>query len=90
MHDWKILLALIIPGAAVALSRVLDGGQKITFRLLAARTILGSATSSVAGVLLIKFPDIPTWALFSAASACGILGQQGIEAILQRLIGGGR
>lgn len=87
MHDWKILLALIIPGAAAALGKIMNGGQKITIRLLLARMILGASTSSVAGVVLIQYPLVPFWALVGIASALGIAGQQAIEAFLQKFMG---
>ncbi|MFX4631750.1 holin, partial [Acinetobacter baumannii] len=48
------------------------------------RTILGSASSLVAGLVLLQIPDISTMALIAIASALGILGSTFIEEYLKK------
>ena len=54
--------------------------------MIIGRTILGSATSTVAGLILIQFPDISPVALVSIACALGILGSTYIEEYLKKNI----
>ncbi|WP_228713463.1 phage holin family protein [Acinetobacter pittii] len=48
------------------------------------RTILGSASSLVAGLVLLQIPDISTIPLIAIASALGILGSTFIEEFLKK------
>jgi hypothetical protein len=46
--------------------------------------VLGSATSTVAGVALVQIPDLDPLALIALGSALGIVGSQYIELLLRR------
>jgi len=52
--------------------------------LIVGRALLGSATSTVAGVVLVQFPSLPLPALIGIGSALGIIGAQYLEAWLKR------
>lgn len=88
MHDHeKSLLWLLLMGAIIGLGKLLAGGESITWRLAIGRTILGSATAVVAGVVLLTIPNIHPVALLAIGSALGIAGSQVIESYVKRRAG---
>lgn len=82
-HERGILYVAVI-GALIGLGKLLAGNERITPRLAIGRAILGSATSTVAGVALMQFPDLPVPALVGIGAGLGILGAQYLEAWLKR------
>lgn len=80
----KGVLALVLLGAAIGLGKLLASDEVITKRLALGRAILGSATSTIAGVALVQFPAIPLPALIGIGAGLGILGAQYLEAWLRR------
>ena len=85
MQDWtKSLMGLAIMGALIGVAKLLVSSEALTLRVILGRSILGSATSLVAGVVLIQIPSIPPLALLSIGSALGILGQQYLERLLRK------
>ena len=66
------------------MSRLLVSKEPLSARLVIGRTILGSATSLIAGVVLLQMPDISPLALVGLASALGILGSTFIEEYLKK------
>jgi len=90
MHDdLRAVWLLIATGAMIAFGKLLAGDEKITLRLAAGRIILGSATSLVAGMLLLQIPDISPLALLGTGSALGIAGAQMVESAMRKWGGGG-
>ena len=75
----KNLLLLIAIGAAIGFAKLLVSDEKLTWRLMTGRTILGAATSTIAGAIILQIPDINPLALIAIASALGILGSTFIE-----------
>lgn len=91
MHDeTKSIWLLLAIGALIALGKLLAGDEKITLRLAMGRIILGSATSLVAGMLLLQIPDISPLALVATGSALGIAGSQVVESAMRRWGGSGK
>lgn len=85
MHDHeKSLILLLVMGAIIGLGKLLASSEPITWRLAIGRTILGSATATVAGVVLLSIPDISPLALIAIGSALGIAGSQVIESYVKR------
>lgn len=84
----KQILMLAAVGAAISLGKLLSGNDPLTWRVAVGRTILGSATSLVAGVVLVQIPDISPLALLGIGSALGIAGAQAVEALVRRFGGG--
>ncbi|MEM5449843.1 MULTISPECIES: holin [Paraburkholderia] len=80
----KTLLELIFVGALIGVAKLLVSSEQLTFRVVAGRALLGSATSMVAGVALLQIPDLPPLALLGIGSALGIVGSQYIEILLRR------
>nr|WP_232356788.1 phage holin family protein [Burkholderia multivorans] len=80
----KTILELIIMGGLIGIAKVLVGSDQLTFRLVAGRAVLGSATSMVAGLALLQIPDLPPIALLGLGSALGIIGSQYFEVLLRR------
>lgn len=75
----KNLMLLIVIGAAIGFAKLLVSDEKLTWRLMIGRTILGAATSTIAGAIILQIPDINPLALIAIASALGILGSTFIE-----------
>ena len=80
----KGLVYLLALGALIAVGKLLSGNEVLTVRLIIGRALLGSATSTVAGVVLVQFPSLPLPALISIGSALGIIGAQYLEAWMKR------
>ncbi|NHQ81611.1 holin [Chromobacterium vaccinii] len=80
----KGMLALLVVGAGIGLGKLLVSNEQITTRLAVGRAILGGATSTVAGVALMQFPNLPLPALVGIGAGLGILGAQYLEAWLRR------
>lgn len=80
----KGLVYLLAIGALIAVGKLLSGEEVLTARLIVGRALMGSATSTVAGVVLVQFPSIPLPALIGIGSALGIIGAQYLEAWLKR------
>lgn len=71
-------------GAMIGIAKLLVSSETLTFRLVLGRAILGSATSTVAGVVLLQIPNLDPLALIAIGSALGIVGSQYIEVLLRR------
>lgn len=82
-HEKSILMIIVI-GGLIGMSRLLVSKEPLSARLVIGRTILGSATSLIAGVVLLQMPDISPLALVGLASALGILGSTFIEEYLKK------
>ena len=87
MNDWEKTIAYLAGiGALVAVGRALTNKEPLSWRVVVGRVILGSALATVAGVLLIPFPDAPMPVLCGAGAALGILGEQILELAARRFI----
>ncbi len=75
----KNLLLLIVIGASIGFAKLLVSDEELTWRLTIGRTILGAATSTIAGAIILQIPDINPLALIAIASALGIMGSTFIE-----------
>ena len=85
MQDYvKSFLGLALMGAFIGVAKLLVSSEELTFRVIVGRAILGSATSIVAGLVLIQFPSIHPLALLAAGSGLGIVGQQYMEKALRK------
>ena len=80
----KTLLTLLLIGGVIGMSKLLVSTEKLTFRVIVGRTILGSASSLIAGLVLLQIPDISPLALLGIGSALGILGSTFIEEYLKK------
>ncbi len=83
----KDMLKLIIIGAVIGLGKMLIGGERIKPRLVIGRVIIGAALAMSAGAVLTAFPNLPPTGLVGIASLFGILGQNMLEAIVQKFAG---
>ena len=79
----KTFLTLFTLGAIIGLAKLLVSNEKLTVRLVIGRTLLGSAVSVIAGVVVIQFPAIHPLALVGIASGLGIVGSAFIETWLK-------
>lgn len=83
----KTILGLVTTGALIGVGKLLVSSEKITFRVVLGRAILGSATSLLAGIILWQIPNIHPLALLGIGSGLGIIGQQYIEKLLRQKAG---
>lgn len=70
----------------VAVGRTLTNKETLSWRVVVGRVILGSALSTVVGLLLIPYPEAPMPVLIGAGAGLGILGEQVLELAARRLI----
>ena len=84
-HERNFIWLLLL-GAGIGLGKLLVSSEDLTVRLCIGRSILGSATTAIAGALLIQLPDMPQIALMGAGSALGIVGAQFLEMWLKRQV----
>jgi hypothetical protein len=80
----KSIVGLAIMGAFIGVAKLLVSSEEITFRVMLGRAILGSATSMMAGVVLLQFPQMAPLPLLAVGSGLGIMGQQYIERWLRK------
>lgn len=80
----KTLLTIVVIGALIGIGQMLTGAEPVTIKLFFGRVILGSATSTIAGAILIWIPDLSPLAIIGLASALGIAGYQAIELWLKK------
>lgn len=66
------------------MSKLLVSNEPLSVRLIIGRTILGMATSLIAGAVLLQIPDISPLALIGIACGLGILGSTFIEEYLRK------
>lgn len=70
-------------GASIGVAKLLLSSNELTIRVMLGRAIMGSATSLVAGVVLLQIPNLNPMALLGIGSGLGILGQQYVEKMLK-------
>ncbi|KLD65439.1 holin [Dyella japonica DSM 16301] len=87
-EEWKAFWLLVLTGGLIGVAKLLASDEKLTWRLLIGRTILGSATTLIAGVILLQIPNIAPLALLGIGSAFGIAGAQAVELFLKKWFGG--
>lgn len=87
MNDWEKNLAWLAGiGALIAVGRALTSTERLSWRVVIGRTILGSAVATVAALIYIPFPEAPMPVVVGAGAALGILGEQVLELAARRLI----
>ncbi len=85
-HD-RTIATLAAMGAAIAIGKLLTGGEKITARLIVGRIIVGAGLSAAANSVLTLLPELPAIAITGLGAAFGILGQSYLELAVQRWFG---
>lgn len=83
----KNVLALAVIGAILGLGKLLADGERVRPRLVVGRAIVGAGLSMSAGAVLTAFPDLSPTGLVGIASLFGILGQNALEAVVQKFVG---
>lgn len=80
----KSIITLVIIGGVIGLGKLFISSEPMTIRIVLGRTILGMATSLMAGVILIQIPNINPLALIGLACTIAILGSAFIEEYLKK------
>lgn len=87
MNEFEKTIAYLAGiGALVAVGRALTSAEPVSWHVFIGRVILGSALATVAGMLLIPFPNAPLPVLCGAGAAIGILGEQVLVLAVRRFI----
>ncbi|MCX8566966.1 MAG: Phage holin family 2 [Glomeribacter sp. 1016415] len=86
-HDRTMLATLAAMGAAIAIGKLLTGGEKITARLIIGSMIVGAGLSVAASSILMLLPELSPIAVTGLGAALGILGQSYLELAVQRWLG---
>ena len=84
----KTVIYLAIIGALIALGKLLQSMNHLTWRMVIGRMITGSAVSTIAGLALIRIPDMPFAAVMALGSALGVLGAEFIETWMKKFADG--
>lgn len=82
-----LIATLAALGAAVGIGQLLASGEKITWRLLAGRTLTSAGLGAAAAVPLSWMPELHPAAMYGLACALVTLGVAGIEKIASRFFG---
>lgn len=82
-HEKGVLYLMGI-GLLIGLGKLLSSQEEITTRLVIGRSLLGAATSTIAGVALMQVPDLPLPALVGLGAGLGIIGSQYLEIWLKK------
>lgn len=71
----KNLMLLIVIGAAIGFAKLLVSDEKLTWRLIIGRTILGAATSTISGAIILQVPEHQSTCPDCHCICAGHLGQ---------------
>lgn len=82
--ETSLLTKLLIIGAFIGVGKLMVSNEPITLRILLGRVILGSAVAPLAGVVLLKYEELPELAVIGIACGLGILGSALIEELFKR------
>ncbi|BBE09624.1 Putative Holin [Mycoavidus cysteinexigens] len=82
-----MLAILAAMGAVLGIGKLLNGGEKITARLIIGRMIVGAGLSVAASSTLMLLPELSPIAVTGLGAALGILGQSYLEMAVQRWFG---
>ncbi|OAT26541.1 phage holin [Buttiauxella ferragutiae ATCC 51602] len=82
--ETSLLTKLLLIGAFIGLGKLMASNEPITLRILVGRVILGSAVAPIAGIVLLKFKDMPELVVIGIACGLGILGSALIEELFKR------
>lgn len=81
-NEDSLLVKIGIIGAMLGIAKLLAGNEAITWRKVVGRTILGTGSSLIAGLIMIPHPNASQLVIVGAAALLGILGHSLIEWVI--------
>ena len=77
--DESLLVKIGLVGFMLGIAKLLAGDEAITWRKVVGRSLLGTGSSLIAGLIMIPHPNAPQLVVVGAAALLGILGHSLIE-----------
>jgi len=85
-NDTKLLASLGLTAAFIGIGQLLASGEKITVRVVFARSILSGALGLSVAAMNIVLPDISFAASVGLACVLASLGTSALERLFQKVI----
>ena len=80
--DESLLVKIGLVGFMLGIAKLLAGDEAITWRKVVGRSLLGTGSSLIAGLIMIPHPNAPQLVVVGAAALLGILGHSLIEWVV--------
>lgn len=80
--DESLLVKIGSVGFMLGIAKLLAGDEAITWRKVVGRSLLGTGSSLIAGLIMIPHPNAPQLVVVGAAALLGILGHSLIEWVV--------
>lgn len=81
-NDESLLVKIGLVGFMLGIAKLLAGDEAITWRKVVGRSLLGTGSSLIAGLIMIPHPNAPQLVVVGAAALLGILGHSLIEWVV--------
>ena len=81
-NDESLLMKIGVVGFMLGIAKLLAGDEALTWRKVIGRSLLGTGSSLIAGLIMIPHPKAPQIVVVGAAALLGILGQSVIEWVV--------
>lgn len=75
------LVVLFAIGCLVSVGKALAVAERVPWRVVLGRTIVGGTTAMIASLALAWWPDLPSHALYALASLCGHIGAESLVKV---------
>lgn len=85
-NDLMIAGMLALVGVAIGLGQLLNGGERLTPRVVAGRALCSGGLGMAAGAFLIMFPEMSLLGKMGAAALLSSLGVSGLERLFSRVL----
>ena len=80
--DESLLVKIGLVGFMLGIAKLLAGDEAITWRKVIGRSLLGTGSSLIAGLIMIPHPNASQLVIVGAAALLGILGHSLIEWVI--------
>ena len=81
-NEESLLVKIGLVGFMLGIAKLLAGDEAITWRKVIGRSLLGTGSSLIAGLIMIPHPNAPQLVVVGAAALLGILGHSLIEWVV--------
>ena len=81
-NEESLLVKIGLVGFILGIAKLLAGDEAITWRKVVGRSLLGTGSSLIAGLIMIPHPNAPQLVVVGAAALLGILGHSLIEWVV--------
>lgn len=74
-------------GAIIGVGKLLDSGERLTYRIVVGRAIVSAGLAAISPALLTFFPAMPRAAEFAFAALFASLGTSTLQFVVRRIAG---